>query len=75
MKKSGMPRTLRDIDDGTTSMEPLEDHFGLITRVICYLLYNRQQRSLTWDIFLTHLIDNTRYTEVYNIYISIYINR
>jgi hypothetical protein len=55
MKKSEMLWTTRDIDDGMTSMGPLADHFDPTRRVICYLLYHRQQRFLTSGIFLTHL--------------------
>jgi hypothetical protein len=66
MKKSGMQRTVGDIDGGLTSMEPLANRFSLTIRVICYLLYHRQQR------FLTYLTDNALYTEIYKVYISIH---
>jgi hypothetical protein len=68
MKKSGMQRTLGGIDGGSTSMEPLADH---LSQVIRYLMYHRQQRSLTWAIFLTYLADGVRYTKIYKVYISI----
>jgi hypothetical protein len=72
MKKNGMRRTMGGIDGGSTSMEALTDH---LSRGIQYLMYHQQWRSLTWAIFLTYLTDSARYTEIYKIYISIYINR
>jgi hypothetical protein len=72
MNKSGMRRTMGGIDGGSTSMKPLADH---LIRVIRYLLYHRQRRSLTWAIFLTYLTHSARYTKIYKVYISIYINR
>jgi hypothetical protein len=72
MKKSGMRMTIGGIDGGLRSMEPLALH---LSRVIWYLIYHRQRRSLTSATFLTHLIDSARYIKIYKIYISICTNR
>jgi hypothetical protein len=72
MKKNGMRRTMGGIDGGLTSMEPLTNH---LRRLIQYLLYHRQWRSLTWATFLTYLTDSARYIKIYKIYISICTNR
>jgi hypothetical protein len=69
MKKSEIRRTIGGIDSGSTSMKTLADH---LSRVIRYLMYHRQQKYLIWAIYLT---DSVRYTKIYKVYISIYINR